>query len=379
MTAASPATPSAPDTPAAPRAGHDAARGRIEVRGLTKRFGRFTAVDHLDLDVVPGRITGFLGPNGAGKTTTLRMLLGLVRPSAGTAMIEGRRYHDIPNPLTVVGSALEATNFHPGRSGRNHLRVLSAAAGIPDRRVDELLELVGIPAAASKRAGGYSMGMRQRLGLAAALLGDPRVIILDEPANGLDPDGIRWLRGFLRHLASEGRTLLISSHMLSEVEQTVDDVVIIANGKRVAQGTVDELRGEPTAFVRTSDPDRLAGALAVRGLGVVRAEGGLRVTTDDLAMVGDVAHGADIAIHELRPEKTHLEELYFSLTEADQNRNRNLARHDQADDSDLERLPPPSGPPVDPALLPVQPDDLPTAAQSDAPTRQTGDEGKDAR
>ena len=236
--------------------------GRIEVRGLTKRFGSFTAVDHLDFDVEPGRITGFLGPNGSGKTTTLRMLLGLVRATAGTATIDGHRYAEIPNPLTVVGSALEATNFHPGRTGRNHLRVQAAVAGVPDSRVDELLELVGIPAAARKRAGGYSMGMRQRLGLAGALLGDPRVIILDEPANGLDPEGIRWLRGFLRHLADEGRTLLISSHMLSEVEQTVDDVVIIANGKRVAQGTVAELRGEPTAYVRTSDPDRLSAGAA---------------------------------------------------------------------------------------------------------------------
>ena len=344
MTAASAGTPAIPAT-GGPPPSVDPVRGRIEVRGLTKRFGRLTAVDHLDFDVVPGRITGFLGPNGAGKTTTLRMLLGLIRPSAGTATIEGRRYHDIANPLTVVGSALEATNFHPGRSGRNHLRVLADAAGIPGRRVDEMLELVGIPAAASKRAGGYSMGMRQRLGLAGALLGDPRVIILDEPANGLDPDGIRWLRGFLRHLSSEGRTLLISSHLLSEVEQTVDDVVIIANGKRVAQGTVDELRGDPTAFVRTSDPDRLASTLAGRGLSVARRDGGLHVTTSDLSMVGDIAHAADIAIHELRAEKTHLEELYFTLTDQDQYRNRNLGR---ADDRPPGQLPPPTGSPMEP-------------------------------
>src|SRR6476659_1219205 len=241
---------------------------RIEVHELTKRFGSFTAVDRLSFSVEPGRITGFLGPNGAGKTTTLRMLLGLVRPTAGTATIGGQRYHDLTAPQRVVGSALEATNFHPGRTGRDHLRVLADTAGIDTRRVDEMLELVGIPAAARKRAGGYSMGMRQRLGLAAALLGDPHVLILDEPANGLDPEGIRWLRGFLRHLADEGRTLLISSHMLSEVEQTVDDVVIIANGKRVAQGTVGELRGEPSAYVRTSDPDRLTAALQGRGLRV---------------------------------------------------------------------------------------------------------------
>ena len=354
MTAASAATPAQPAAGGA-KPSADPQQGRIEVRGLTKRFGRFTAVDRLDLDVVPGRITGFLGPNGAGKTTTLRMLLGLIRPTAGTATIEGRRYHDIANPLTVVGSALESTNFHPGRTGRNHLLTLAAAAGIPASRVDELLDLVGIPAAASKRAGGYSMGMRQRLGLAAALLGDPRVIILDEPANGLDPDGIRWLRGFLRHLASEGRTLLISSHMLSEVEQTVDDVVIIANGKRVAQGTIEELRGEPTAFVRTSDPDRLASTLAGRGLSLKRTDGGIQVTTEDLAMVGDLAHAADIAIHELRAEKTHLEELYFNLTESDQHRNRNLGEAV----APLGQLPPPSGPAIDPSLLAVTPDAAP--------------------
>ncbi len=340
--------------------------GTIEVRGLTKRFGSFTAVDHLDLDVEPGRITGFLGPNGSGKTTTLRMLLGLVRPTAGTATIDGRRYVDIPNPLAVVGSALEATNFHPGRSGRDHLRVQASVAGVPNRRVDELLELVGIPAAARKRAGGYSMGMRQRLGLAAALLGDPQVVILDEPANGLDPEGIRWLRGFLRHLAAEGKTLLISSHMLSEVEQTVDDVLIIANGRRVAQGTVDELRGEPTTFVRTSDPDRLAGALRERGLRVDAVDGldrgALRVTTEDLEVVGATAHAHDVAIHELRGEQTHLEELFFNLTESGQHRNRNLGE-DAPLRTDASRgtpgpgspaaadvppdLPPPSGPPVE--------------------------------
>jgi ABC-2 type transport system ATP-binding protein len=280
------------------------------------------------------------------------MLLGLIHPTAGTATIDGHPYRDIRNPLAVVGSALEATNFHPGRTGRNHLRVLAAVAGIPDRRVDELLELVGIPAAARKRAGGYSMGMRQRLGLAAALLGDPKVLILDEPANGLDPEGIRWLRGFLRHLAGEGRTLLISSHMLSEVEQTVDDVVIIANGRRVAQGTVTELRGDPTAYVRTSDPDRLSDALRRRGLKVTAKGPGLQVTTHDLAVVGDVAHASDVAIHELRSEQTHLEELFFNLTESGEHRNRNLgALADHPPSGAAVDLPPPSGSPLDPALL----------------------------
>ncbi|MGN6753096.1 MAG: ABC transporter ATP-binding protein [Intrasporangium sp.] len=316
--------------------------GRIEIRGLTKRFGSFTAVDELDFTVQPGRITGFLGPNGSGKTTTLRMLLGLIRPTAGTATIDGRAYRDIPDPLTVVGSALEATNFHPGRTGRDHLRVLAAVAGVLDRRVDELLELVGIPAAAGKRAGGYSMGMRQRLGLAGALLGDPRVIILDEPANGLDPEGIRWLRGFLRHLAGEGRTLLISSHMLSEVEQTVDDVVIIANGRRVAEGTVADLHGEATAYVRSSGVPALAEALYRAGISSDRRDEGLSVRSGDLERIGDIALAAGVPIHELRAEQTHLEELFFNLTESDEHRNRNLA----GEDSSPSQLPPPTGVPV---------------------------------
>ena len=204
---------------------------KIEIRGLTKRFGTFVAVDDLSFDVEPGRITGFLGPNGAGKTTTLRMLLGLIHRTSGTATIDGHRYVDLPHPRRTVGAALEATNFHPGRSGRDHLRVLGQRRLDPLTRVDELLELTGIPAAARKRAGEYSMGMRQRLGLAAALLGDPQVLVLDEPSNGLDPEGIRWLRGFLRHLSHEGKTILVSSHLLQEVEQTVDEVVIIANGR----------------------------------------------------------------------------------------------------------------------------------------------------
>src|SRR6476620_5875932 len=275
-----------------------ASGARIEVRGLTKRFGDFTAVQDLDFAVEPGRITGFLGPNGAGKTTTLRMLLGLIRPTSGTATIGGVTYHDIPNPLLEVGSALESTNFHPGRSGRDHLRVMAATSGIPVSRVDEMLDLVGIPAAARKRAGGYSMGMRQRLGLAAALLGDPKAVILDEPANGLDPEGIRWLRGFLRHLAAEGKTVLVSSHMLQEVEQTVDDVVIISNGKLVQQGPMASLHGDARSLVRTADRD-----------------GALLVDTGDLRLIGDVALRAGLPVYELRHAGTDLEALYFSLTE----------------------------------------------------------------
>ena len=297
----------------------------IEVKRLSKNFGSFTAVDDLSFTVQPGRITGFLGPNGAGKTTTLRMLLGLVSPTSGTATIGGQRYADLADPLGTVGAALEATGFHPGRSGRNHLRVLAAAAGIPDRRVDEMLELTGIPAAADQRAGGYSMGMRQRLGLAAALLGDPDVLILDEPANGLDPEGIRWLRQFLRHLASEGRTILISSHMLSEVEQTIEDLVVIANGRLARQGPIAELTGGHGSQVRTSDPARLAGALRIADVTSTIAEDGhLVADTADLRLVGDVALRAGLPIWELKEKRSDLEELYFSLTEGT---NRNLGDH----------------------------------------------------
>ena len=294
---------------------------RIEVRDLTKRFGSFTAVDNLSFSVEPGRITGFLGPNGAGKTTTLRMLLGLIRPTGGSATIGGQRYHDIPQPMAVVGSALEATNFHPGRTGRDHLRVLADTAGVGASRVDEMLELVGIPAAARKRAGGYSMGMRQRLGLAAAMLGDPQVLILDEPANGLDPEGIRWLRGFLRHLSSQGKTVLISSHMLQEVEQTVDDVVIIANGRLVKQGAMADLHGDGQTVVRTTDLDTLAGALRVADVTAEVKDGALLADTSDLRLIGDVALRAGLPIYELRAATTDLEALFFHLTEGT---NRNL-------------------------------------------------------
>ncbi|GAB3112645.1 ABC transporter ATP-binding protein [Janibacter alkaliphilus] len=294
----------------------------IEVRNLTKRFGGFTAVDDLSFHVAPGRITGFLGPNGAGKTTTLRMLLGLIGQTSGTATIGGQAYRDLSNPSGTVGAALEATNFHPGRSGRDHLRVIAAAAGLPDRRADELLELTGIPAAARKRAGAYSMGMRQRLGLAAALLGDPQVLILDEPANGLDPEGIRWLRGFLRSLADSGKTILISSHLLQEVETTVDDVVIIANGRLVREGSIEELHGTSRALVRTSDPESLAGALRVADV-VARPQqdGTLLAETDDLRLVGDVALRAGLPIWQLQAKTADLEALFFELTEGS---NRNL-------------------------------------------------------
>ena len=296
---------------------------RIEVHGLTKRFGDLTAVQDLDFAVEPGRITGFLGPNRAARPRRCGCCSASSgRPPAPPPSAASPIRH--PEPLLAVGSALESTNFHPGRSGRDHLRVLASTSRIPDRRVDEMLELVGIPAAARKRAGGYSMGMRQRLGLAAALLGDPKAVILDEPSSGLDPEGIRWLRGFLRYLAGAGKTVLISSHLLAEVSQTVDDVVI-ANGRSVAQGPISELQGEPTVLVRTPDRSELSSALLAAG--VVSDEDGdteLRVHTQDMARIGDVALRAGAAVHELRTLSTDLESLYFELTTSPENRNRNL-------------------------------------------------------
>ena len=294
---------------------------RVEVHDLTKQFGSLTAVDHLSFSVEPGRITGFLGPNGAGKTTTQRMLLGLVRPTSGSATIGGQSYHDLSKPQHVVGAALEATNFHPGRSGRNHLRVMADTAGLDSKRVDEMLELVGIPAAARQRAGSYSMGMRQRLALAGALLGDPQVLLLDEPANGLDPEGIRWLRLLLRHLSSQGKTILISSHMLSEVEQTVDDVVIIANGKLIRQGAIGDLPTEHLSTVRTSEPQRLLEALTASGLQATAADDSIQVIGNDLVRIGDIALRAGLPIHELRANENDLEKLFFELTGAEGNRN----------------------------------------------------------
>ena len=293
----------------------------VELTGLTKQFGSLTAVDDLTVTVAPGRVTGFLGPNGSGKTTTLRMLLGLVRPTSGTAAIDGRAYADLDDPLSVVGAALEATDVHPGRSGRDHLRTIAAATGVPATRVDQLLELTGIPAFARKRAGGYSTGMRQRLALAQSLLGDPELLILDEPANGLDPEGIRWLRGFLRHLCDDqGKTVLVSSHLLQEVEQTVDDVVIIANGRLVKQGPMADLGGHAGVLVRTSDPASL-----VRALGDVVSEptpdGALLVHGTDLRVIGDAALAAGLPVWELRRQETDLEALFFELTEGG---NRNL-------------------------------------------------------
>ena len=291
---------------------------RVEVTGLTKAFGAVRAVSDLGFTVEPASITGFLGPNGAGKTTTLRMMLGLVRPDAGTATFDGIRYADLPDPVRTVGAVLE-TAFHPARSGRNHLRVYCRAAGLPLDRADEVLTQVGLGDAADRRAGGYSLGMRQRLALATALLGDPAVLVLDEPANGLDPEGIQWLRGFLRHLAHEqGRTVLVSSHLLSEVEQTVDRVVIVGAGRLVREGSMDELRsaadGAGTVLVRSPHASRLADALRTDGTQVDLDGEALTVTGRTTAEIGSLAFAAGIELHELRSHSSGLEEIYFQLT-----------------------------------------------------------------
>jgi ABC-2 type transport system ATP-binding protein len=288
----------------------------IEVAGLTKKYGSKLAVDSLDFRVPPGTITGFLGPNGAGKTTTLRCLLGLVKPTAGAATIDGRVYRELGEPSQRVGAVLEASNVHPGRSGRNHLRVLAAAASIPESRVDEVIALVELTPVARKRAKTYSLGMRQRLGLAAALLGDPEVLILDEPANGLDPQGIRWLRGFLRAMSAEGRTVLVSSHVLSEVEQTVDEVVIIHRGRFVAHATTAELAARVAGAVRARSPEvgRLREVLAAAGIAVTPLEpDGLTADTSP-ERIGELAAANGIVLHELVAEAGSLEEAFLELT-----------------------------------------------------------------
>jgi ABC-2 type transport system ATP-binding protein len=289
----------------------------IEVENLTKRFRRTVAVENLSFKVREGSITGFLGPNGAGKTTTLRIILGLVRPTAGRATILQRPYRQLESPTRQVGAVLEASDFHPGRSGRNHLRVLATATGIPRSRVEEVLETVDLQQAAGRRAGGYSLGMRQRLSIAAALLGDPKVLVLDEPANGLDPQGIRWLRELLRSLAAEGRTVFVSSHVLAEVEQIVDEVVIIHRGKFVVQSTAAELVARAAGGIRVRSPqaEQLRAALEEEGLKVASREGDLLTVSDAAtARVGEVAAAKGIVLHELVAESASLEQAFLELT-----------------------------------------------------------------
>jgi ABC-2 type transport system ATP-binding protein len=289
----------------------------VRAESLTKRFGEVLAVTDLSFVLEAGTITGFLGPNGAGKTTTLRMVLGLAAPTSGRALVFERAYAELAHPSLRIGAVLEATDFHPGRSGRDHLRMLARAVDVPDSRADEVLRLVELGDAARRRVKGYSLGMRQRLGLAAALLGDPELLILDEPANGLDPEGVRWLRDFLRRLASEGRTVLVSSHVLAEVAQTVDQVLIISHGRLVVESPLAELtaRAGGAVRVRSADPQRLAAALHGNDLQVTTgADHLLLVHGASSERVGEIAFAAGVPVHELVTDGGSLEEIFLQLT-----------------------------------------------------------------
>ena len=290
----------------------------IVVSDLSRRFGPVVAVDHVSFTVRPGVVTGFLGPNGAGKSTTMRMILGLDRPDSGTVRINGRPYHHLPQPLRQIGALLDAGAIDGARSGRDHLRWLARSNGIPRARVEEVLDAVGLGAAAHRRAGQYSLGMRQRLGIAAALLGDPPVLLLDEPINGLDPDGIVWLRHLLRDLADQGRTVLLSSHLMSETAHVADHVVVIGKGRIVADAPVDHLLAghAGTVFVRAEQHAALAAAITRFGaVATPEPAGGLLVTGMDAPTIGQLAATSGLALSELTPRNTSLEEVFFELTE----------------------------------------------------------------
>jgi ABC-2 type transport system ATP-binding protein len=291
----------------------------IVARGLTKRFGAVTAVQDLSFEVRPGKVTGFLGPNGAGKSTTMRMVLGLVRPTSGSATVLGLPYPSLDRPSTAVGAVLEVQSFHPLRTGRNHLRVLAAASGIDDARIDVVLEQVGLTDAADRKAGGYSLGMRQRLGLAGALLGDPAILILDEPANGLDPQGIRWLREFLRWFAASGNAVLVSSHLLSEMAQMADDLIVIDHGRLLRQGSVADLTAGQ-ASLRVASPDHAALGRALLAAGLeAHGDGTAFVVTGAAAeRVGAIAHAAGIALSELAMQGSTLEDAFLDMTKGAQ-------------------------------------------------------------
>jgi ABC-2 type transport system ATP-binding protein len=300
----------------------------IEVHDLTKRYGEKVAVDHLTFTVEPGRVTGFLGPNGAGKSTTMRLILGLDHPTSGIATINGRLYRDLPQPLHTVGALLEAKSVHPGRSARNHLLFLAQTQGLPSSRVDEVLGLVGLREVANKRTGGFSLGMGQRLGIAAALLGNPQVLLLDEPVNGLDPEGVLWIRTLMKQLAAEGRTILVSSHLMNEMAVTADHLIVIGRGRLITESTTEEVIARSTdksVRVRTPDAERLARLITAAG---GKASPGaatpgenatgngaplLTVTGMDAARVGEIAASASIVLHELTPVAS-LEDAYMELT-----------------------------------------------------------------
>ena len=290
----------------------------IVARGLTKAYGPTTAVDGVDFTVEPGRVTGFLGPNGAGKSTTMRMILGLDRPSAGSVTVDGHRYRDSPAPLREVGALLEARAMHPGRSARNHLRWLAASNGIPPRRVDEVLELVGLEKVARQRVGRFSLGMGQRLGIAVALLGDPRTVVLDEPVNGLDPEGIRWVRNLARSLAAEGRTVFVSSHLMSEMALTADHLVVIGRGRVLADCSMSDFIADHAAsYVRVRSPRRgeVAALLRREGLDVAAHEDDeLRVQGLDAAAIGELVGRNGLYLHELTLVRSSLEDAFMTLT-----------------------------------------------------------------
>lgn len=289
----------------------------IEAHELTKRYGKRTAVDNISFTVLPGQVTGFLGPNGAGKSTTMRMILGLDRPTSGTVTVNGRPYDRHTAPLSEVGALLDAKALHPGRSAVNHLRTLAATHGIGRRRIEEVLAMTGIADTARKRVGGFSLGMGQRLGIAAAMLGDPRTVILDEPVNGLDPEGVKWVRQLARHLAAEGRTVFLSSHLMSEMAQTADHLIVIGKGRIIADSPVAEIlaQGQDRTLVRTDTPERLRDALTRAGIGYRETDPGLlEITGAGPRQVAALARDHDVLLHELVPARVSLEEAYMDLT-----------------------------------------------------------------
>jgi ABC-2 type transport system ATP-binding protein len=290
----------------------------IEAHGLSKRYGSTLAVDELSFTVSPGRVTGFVGPNGAGKSTTMRLILGLDAPDSGTALVNGRPYASLDVPLREVGALLDARAFHPSRPAREHLRWLAASNGLPRGRVDAVLELVGLSSVARRRTGGFSLGMAQRLGIAASLLGDPPALLFDEPANGLDPEGIRWFRGFVKSLADEGRAVLVSSHLMSELEGTADQLIVIARGRLVADTTVRELLDATAGSrisVRTPQPAALMALLAEAGAVVTSTDrDALTVSGLDATRIADLAADHGLRIHELAPQRVTLEDVFMDLT-----------------------------------------------------------------
>jgi ABC-2 type transport system ATP-binding protein len=289
----------------------------VEVRGLTKRFGRQLAVDGISFDLPTGKVVGFLGPNGAGKSTTMRMIIGLTAPTAGTATIFGSPFHDLDDPVRTVGSIVDGVGYHPGRRAIEELRISAQAVGLPRSRCDEVIEMVGLGEAATKRVGKYSLGMRQRLGIAQALLGDPKVLLLDEPANGLDPEGIQWVRQLLRYLADEGRAIFVSSHLLGEISRLADDVIVIRRGEVITQATVAELTGASAGgavAVSSLDDAALHQALETAGAAVVASPEGLTVTGVDAAAVGRAALDAKVVLTALRPVTAELEDVFLELT-----------------------------------------------------------------